>query len=133
MTILVGYVNTPEGEAALTAGIAEAKLRNTQLVVVNSPRSGSLVDDAMIDEGHAAAILERAAEAGVAAELRQPPHSEALSDTISEVAAEVGASLVVIGLRRRSPVGKLILGSAAQRILLGSSAPVLAVKPEPAR
>ncbi|HEX2248219.1 MAG TPA: universal stress protein, partial [Arthrobacter sp.] len=27
MSILVGYLPTPEGEAALTAGIEEAKLR----------------------------------------------------------------------------------------------------------
>lgn len=131
MTILVGYVNTPEGEAALTAGISEARLRDSRLVVVNSPRRGALVDDTMIDDDHAAAIVERAAAAGVRAEVRQPAHSEALSDTIADVAAEVDASLVVIGLRRRSPVGKLILGSAAQRILLGSTAPVLAVKPDP--
>lgn len=132
MTILVGYVKTPEGEAALSAGIAEAKLRGSRLVVVNSPRRGALVDDAMLDEQHVAAIIDRAAAAGVATEVRQPPHGEALSDTIEDVAAEVGASLVVIGLRRRTPVGKLILGSAAQRILLGSSAPVLAVKPQAA-
>jgi nucleotide-binding universal stress UspA family protein len=131
VTILVGYVNSAEGEAALSAGIAEAKLRGSRLVVVNSPRRGALVDDAMIDEQHVAAIIDRATAAGVEAEVRQPPHGEALSATIADVAAEVDASLVVIGLRRRSPVGKLILGSAAQRILLGSSAPVLAVKPEP--
>ena len=45
------------------------------------------------------------------------------------VAEEVDASCLVIGLRRRSPVGKLILGSSAQRILLDATCPVLTVKP----
>ena len=52
---------------------------------------------------------------------------EAAEDLVS-VAESHDAELIVIGLRRRTPVGKLILGSNAQRILLDASCPVLAVK-----
>ena len=50
------------------------------------------------------------------------------SVTGAEVADETDADLIVIGLRRRTPVGKLILGSNAQRILLDAPCAVLAVK-----
>jgi nucleotide-binding universal stress UspA family protein len=45
------------------------------------------------------------------------------------VAGTVDASVIVLGLRRRSPVGKLLMGSTEQRILLDADRPVLAVKP----
>jgi nucleotide-binding universal stress UspA family protein len=50
------------------------------------------------------------------------------AEDLLKVAEEVSAELIIIGLRRRSPVGKLILGSTAQRILLDAPCPVLAVK-----
>ena len=40
MTIVVGYVPTKEGHAALDRAIAEAKLRSQKLVVINSNRGG---------------------------------------------------------------------------------------------
>ena len=52
---------------------------------------------------------------------------EPAEDLIS-IAEDSDAELIVIGLRRRTPVGKLILGSNAQRILLDAPCPVLAVK-----
>jgi nucleotide-binding universal stress UspA family protein len=44
------------------------------------------------------------------------------------LADEVGATLAVIGVRRRSPVGKAVLGSRAQDVLLHLDCAVLAVK-----
>ena len=50
MTIVVGYVPTPEGDAALTAAIAEARLRQEPLHVVNTSRGDSLVDNRFASE-----------------------------------------------------------------------------------
>lgn len=128
MSILIGYVDTPQGKAALEAGLAEARLRGTDVVVVNSPRRGAPVDDDMISGSQIQRILQRAKEVDVPAEVRQPLHEDDLPRTFEDLVQQTGADLLVIGLRHRSPVGKLILGSDAQRILLQASVPVLAVK-----
>ena len=67
-------------------------------------------------------------EAGVEHEVRQLVRGLDPADDLVNVANEVSADIIVIGLRRRSPVGKLILGSNAQRVLLDAPCPVLAVK-----
>ena len=48
--VVVGYVPKPEGEAALTSAIAEAKLRGAKVVVVNSHRGGQDFDRAASDK-----------------------------------------------------------------------------------
>ncbi|MFG3601951.1 universal stress protein [Micromonospora chersina] len=129
MTVLVAYVPTPEGDAAFTAGLAEAARRRERLVVLNTPREGAPVSAEMAAPDAVRAMGERAAADDVAVEVRQDAHAGDLADEVVRVAEAVDASVIVIGLRRRSPVGKLIMGSAAQRILLDADRPVLAVKP----
>jgi len=128
MSIIVGFVPTPAGEAALTAGIAEATLRNEDLVIVNSAREGALVDKAVATAGLLEEAAKRATDAGVTTSVRQPSYQHDLADEFLELAREVNASLIVIGLRHRSQVGKFIMGSHAQRILIQADRPVLAVK-----
>jgi nucleotide-binding universal stress UspA family protein len=127
MTIVVGYVPTPEGEAALAAGIREAALREEPLHVVNTSRGDTFIDNRFASEEALAGVRTRLDEAGVVYEIDQQVGHEA-SDELVEIADRVKASLLVIGLRRRSPTGKLITGSQAQRILLDANCPVLAVK-----
>lgn len=128
-TIVIGYVPTPVGEAALEAGLAEAKAHGDEVVVLNSPRRRSTVDGELIDEATADELVARAAAAGVSARVDQSDHGDDIVETFAKVAAAVSARLVVIGLRRRSPVGKLVTGSDAQRLLLDLDVPILAVKP----
>lgn len=129
MTVLVGYVDTAPGNAAFEAAVAEAARRGESLVVLNSPQGGALVDKALVGDERRAELESAAAAAGVALELRQPTHHDDLAGAIAALADEVDASVVVIGIRRRSPVGKLFLGSDAQRVLLDLDRPILAVKP----
>jgi nucleotide-binding universal stress UspA family protein len=129
MTVLIGYVPTPVGEAALTHGLAEAAVRGEDVVILNSPRRGSTVDGHLVDDQTGAELVERAREAGVTATVDHADHGADIVDTFEAGVERTGASVVVIGIRRRTPVGKLVMGSDAQRLLLELDVPVLAVKP----
>jgi nucleotide-binding universal stress UspA family protein len=132
MTVVVAHLSTPEGREALDTAATEAVRRGTELVVVVgesavSPEAGTVRGDDL------RRVEERLEGAG--ATLRVETGKADLAEDLVAVAERTSAELIVIGLRRRSPVGKLILGSNAQRILLDAPCPVLAVKPEraPAR
>jgi nucleotide-binding universal stress UspA family protein len=129
MAVVVGYVPTAEGRAALRQAAQECRLRSTRLVVINSHRGGRSFDEEdaerwekELDEVRPASTRGPGARGPPAR-----PGSGARRGLIA-VAEEVSADMIVIGLRRRSPVGKLILGSNAQRVLLDAPCPVLAVK-----
>jgi nucleotide-binding universal stress UspA family protein len=128
MSIIVGYVPTPVGEAAVTKAIEEAKLRGEDLLIVNSARDGAMVDKSVASPEDLARVSEAATAAGVAFEVLRPSHRDDLAEEILTLARDRNASLIVIGLRQRSQVGKFIMGSHAQRILLQADRPVLAVK-----
>ena len=129
-TIVVGFVPKPEGDAALDRAIEEAKLRGDKLVVVNSHRGGREYEgeEAVRDDEQMARVKERLEQSGVEFDLRQLVRGFEPAEDLISIAEANNADLIVIGLRRRSPVGKLILGSNAQRILLDAHCAVLAVK-----
>lgn len=128
--IVVGYIDTPEGAAAGDRAILEAKHRGAVLVIVNSQRGGSSLDrDAVLAlESEVEGLAQRARDEGVEVKIRQLVRDADPASDLIAVADEEDADLIVIGLRRRSPVGKLILGSNAQSVLLEAPCPVLAVK-----
>jgi len=109
MTVMVAVPDSPEGRTALSAAIDEARLRSTDLVVLNlalDPPSDLEIT-----------IKERTGYADLA---------DCVLAALDEHAGEV--DVLVIGMRRRSPIGKALLGSLSQRLLLEADVPVLAVK-----
>lgn len=128
MTILVAYVDRPEGHAALEKGIEIATRRNEPLVVVNAGPGGRDSTDGVVDGYEGERVAKRLASLPVHAEFKHFVRGKSTIEEIEELVSQLQVSVLVIGLRRRSAVGKLLLGSVAQEILLNVSCPVLAVK-----
>jgi nucleotide-binding universal stress UspA family protein len=128
MTIVVGYVPTPEGEAALARAGEEARLRAEQLVVVSSTRGESGVGPVYPQTGALLRLVADLKAQGVKVEVQHRERSGDAADEILAAADAVKASLVVVGLKKRSAVGKLVLGSTAQTVMLRAPCSVLGVR-----
>ena len=129
MTVVVSYVPDATGFLAVTEAAREALWRETDVVVVNVVDSAGYTRPTAADERDLDALAARLAAQGV------PPRithldvgAETAADAVLGVARDVSAELLVVGMHRRSPVGKALLGSNAQRILLNATCPVLAVR-----
>jgi nucleotide-binding universal stress UspA family protein len=129
MNIVVGYLPTREGSAAFDHALSLARRGGSRLVVVNTGRHGDNSHPSFASGQDLDAIVAELTDAGVDHDVRQPATRISAAEAIIETASDVAADLIVIGLRRRSPVGKVITGSTAQAVLLDASCPVLAVKP----
>ena len=128
MTLLVGYIPSPQGEAALDTAIAEARVRGTDLVVVNIARGEAVLERRRLYDDQAEALTARLSGAGIQFTLRRELESPDPAEALLQVADEIAPEFIVIGLRRRTPTGKLIFGSNAQRILMDAPCPVISVK-----
>jgi nucleotide-binding universal stress UspA family protein len=118
--IVVGYSARAEGRAALMRALSEARLRDAALIVVNTS-----------PDAEVAGLVEQLTASGLGYEIKTATDAQDSAEELIRTAETAEADFIVIGLRRRSPVGKLLLGSNAQRVLLDAACPVLAVKAEP--
>jgi nucleotide-binding universal stress UspA family protein len=118
--IVVGYSASAEGRAALQRALSEANLRSSELVIVHTAPDTEIAE-----------LDKQLQNSGVPHEVRDARDAQDPADEVLRAAESADADFIVIGLRRRSPVGKLLLGSNAQRVLLDAACPVLAVKAAP--
>mgnify|MGYP000680415466 CR=1 FL=1 len=128
MTILVAYVPRPEGQAALEKGIELAKERNELLIVVNATPGGTGEDPSRADAQDVERVEQLISVSGIQSEFKQFVRGKNAVEELEDMVATHQVTMLVIGLRRRTAVGKLIMGSMAQEILMTISCPILAVK-----
>lgn len=128
MSVVAAYTPDEFGRAALDHASAEAVRRGTRLVVVNGTRGEGFVDARYAPDADVADLQARLEKEGVEVEVRRDVVPD-VAQLVLEVAEETDAELVVVGIRHRSPVGKALMGSVSQRVLLDARCPVLAVKP----
>jgi nucleotide-binding universal stress UspA family protein len=123
MAVGVGYLPTPEGRAALGHAIRECTVHQDDLVVVVSEETAGRA------EWSADLELARASLGSRDVTVRTVGSEQDAGAELVDLSYEDDMDLLVIGLRRRSPVGKLVMGSTSQRVLLDARCPVTAVKP----
>ena len=127
-TILLASVPSATSEAALALAIEEAGRRGARLLVLASeraadPRKGQAVSDPR-------PLPERLAETGLETEVKTVSRRDDPADDILDAIDAVRPDLVVLGIRRRTPIGKILLGSTSQRVVMESVVPVVLVKPD---
>jgi len=129
MTIAVAHQVSATSRLALVEAVKEANYRGTDLAVLH------VVDSIDADSKEAYRLgvadeIEKVVGAGppVSWQLHLETAGEDLGDALLRLVDAVKADLLVIGARRRSPVGKALLGSVTQTVILEANLPVLVVK-----
>lgn len=132
MRIVAGFLRSPEGRAALDRAIDETRLRDGELLVVHSMKGGERdeAEQVMTYRAEFEQLETRLKDEGITYRLVEYARGNSPAEDLLKAAEDEDADLIVIGVRRRSAVGKLVLGSNAQDILLQAKCAVLAVKGE---
>lgn len=128
MTVAVAYAGGESSKRALELAVSEARLRKMTLVVIHTTPEEDYDAPRYAGADTLAELEQHLRGTGVNFVIRQPVSTDVAEGVLGE-AERVRAALLVVGLRRRSAVGKVLLGSIAQTIVLDSPVPVLAVPP----
>ena len=128
--IVIGFIDTPEGHAALDAAISESKLRDAELVLLHSMLGGSHEDaDEYVSSAEAIEDAKhKLREADVPFSAHEYVRGNTPAQDIMQAVEDYDADMIIIGIRKRSATGKILLGSNALDILHDTKVPVLCVK-----
>jgi nucleotide-binding universal stress UspA family protein len=130
MKIVVGYDMTDPAEKALAVGLDYSKKLGAKLILISSLVGGAKEDVEEINAFEKGLRLaeKKVTDNGVKCEKHLLMRGNTPGEDVVFFAKENRVALIVIGVKKRSKVGKLMFGSTAQFIILEADCPVLAVK-----
>lgn len=131
MNIMACYDQTPIAKDALRLAKTHAKAFNGKVYLVRSMEGG--IDIPKRDFDNAENELKDLAETffkedGIACEPHLLVRGMTPGEDLIQFANEQKIDEIILGVRRRSKVGKLLFGSTAQYIILEASCPVVSIK-----
>jgi nucleotide-binding universal stress UspA family protein len=127
MTVVVGYVPTETGFSAVTEAERQARARDADVVIVNVVGSAGYVAPTAADQPDLDAVTAHLTAHGVRNSLRQVTDDAPPARIILQIALEVDASLIVLGLHHRAWLVKRVIGSTARDVVLDAPCAVLIV------
>ena len=130
MKILVGYDGSKVSADAIKLAIRHAKAFNGKVYIVTSMEGGPQVprEDFERSEKDLDYVKSIVKKDEIPCETHLSVRGMPPGEDLVKYAKENQIDQIVMGIRRRSKVGKLVFGSTAQYVILESPCPVLTVK-----
>ncbi len=130
MKILVGYDGTNSAKEALNLAKSHAKSFGASIQVVTSMQKGTASERQEIEQAergleYAKSLFD---EADIACHTHLLIRGLSAGEDLVEFANENQIDQIIVGVKRRSKVGKLLLGSTAQYVILQADCPVVTIK-----
>ncbi len=130
MKILVGYDRSNASESALNHARQHAQAFNAEVHVLTSLEQAATLKKEDIDkaENQLEKVKKPFKEAGIECQVHTSVSYQSAGEDIVRFAKEKDIDQIIVGVHRRSKVGKLVTGSTAQYVILNAPCPVLSVK-----
>ena len=130
MKILVGYDESRVADAALKLALKHARAFGAEIFIVTSLEQSPTLKIEDIDKAESKLenIRKPFTADDIPCEARATVSFQSPGEDLVNFAKEYEVDEIIIGVKRRSKVGKLVFGSNAQYVILEATCPVVSVK-----
>lgn len=130
MKIMVAYDGSNVAKEALNLAVKHAKIFGAEILIVRSMVGGQEVPRQDFERAEKDLDYQKdlLTQDSLKCESTLSVRGMTAGEDIVKFAQEKAIDEIIIGIRRRSKVGKLVFGSTAQYVILNAHCPVVSIK-----